>query len=80
MENLKKYEKVNDCETLDQLADVIESFADEDGYIMGRTRKFGAKSMANICREYSLDYHNTLTREFGIRQQAMYILFYRDLK
>jgi hypothetical protein len=80
MTNLKKYEKVNDCETLEQLADVIESFADDDGFIHGRTRYFSTKSMADICREYTLEKHNGLTREFGIRQQAMYILFYRDLK
>ena len=74
--NLKKYELVNNCETLDELADVILSFADEKGMIKGRTKSFNAKSMSEACRNYSFAIHNTLTREFGIRQQALMILLY----
>jgi len=76
MDNLRKYEKVNECDTLNQLALVIESFADENGKIQGRQKQFDAKKMAENCRNYNLGIHNSLTREFGIRQQAMYILFY----
>ena len=76
MTDLEKYEAVNKCETLEELAQVIESFADELGNIQGRAREFEARKMANNCRRYSLSIHNSLTREFGIRQQAMYILFY----
>lgn len=76
MTDLEKYEAVNKSETLEDLAKVIESFADEKGDIQGRTKKFSAVRMASFCRHYSLDLHNTLTREFGIRQQAMMILFY----
>jgi len=71
-----KYDDVNKCETLEELAKVIESFADENGDIQGRTKKFSAARMADFCRSYSLDIHNMLTREWGIRQQAMMIIFY----
>ncbi len=70
------YDKVNKCETLDELADVILECADENGSIQGRTRSFSAKKMAMFCRGFSLEIANTLTREFGIRQQAMYIVYY----
>jgi len=73
-----KYEAVNLCENLDELAHIIESFADENGDIQGRVKKFNAKTMANACRNYNWYSHNTLTREFGIRQQAMMLLFYKD--
>ena len=76
MTDLEKYEAVNKCETLDELAECILSFADELGDIQGRTKKFSASRMSNACRQYDLTFHNALTREFGIRQQAMMILFY----
>lgn len=79
-ERLKIFEEVNTCETLIHLARIIESLADEDGLIMGRSRKFDAKKMANICREYDSYPRNSLTREFGIRQQAMHILYYSPPK
>lgn len=72
------YDLVNACETLDELANVIENhLADENGEIEGRMRKFDAKAMAEACR--TLPEHkqaNALTRMFGIRQQAFYILYY----
>lgn len=76
MTDLEKYEAVNKAETFEELAQVIESFADEDGKIKGRTRSFDAKKMADACRIYSDLPRNILTREFGIRQQAMYIDYY----
>lgn len=75
MTNLEKYEAVNKCETLEELADVIRSFA-VDELIQGRTRKFSAEKMAKFCEDYNPTKHNTLTRKFGIRQQAIMILFY----
>lgn len=76
--DLKKYEAVNSCETLDELANAILSFVDEKGMIKGRTKSFNAESMAEACRNYSFAIHNTLTREFGIRQQALMILLYNQ--
>lgn len=77
MTDLEKYDRVNKAETLDELATIIESFADENGNIQGRERKFNASAMSEKCRNYSPYEHNRLTREFGIRQQAMMILFYK---
>lgn len=77
MTDLEKYERVNKCDSLEDLAECILDFTDSSGYIEGRTKFFRAKEMAHACRNYSLDRHNSLTREFGIRQQAMYILFYQ---
>lgn len=70
------YDKVNRCETFDELADVILAIS-EDGRIQGRTRDFDALKMAKVCRNFKdYDFPNLLTREFGIRQQALYISYY----
>lgn len=75
MTELEKYQAVNKTESLEQLAQVIESFA-EDNRIEGRDKSFDATNMAHYCRNYSQSMHNFLTRKWGIRQQAMYLLFY----
>jgi hypothetical protein len=76
MTELEKYQKVNECETFGELALAIESFADETGTIQGRSRKFDAKMMAHYCINFKEYPPNALTREYGIRQQAMYIDYY----
>lgn len=76
MDRLEIYDKVNQCESLDELADIIESLANDEGMIQGRTKQFSASNMAWACRKYEMMNKNALTREFGIRQQAMYILYY----
>jgi len=76
MDEVEKYQKVNQCETLEELALVIESFADINGEIKGRVRYFNASKMANHCRDFNPTIPELLTREFGIRQQAMYIAHY----
>ncbi len=78
MTDLEKYTKVNESKSLTELAETIRSFANSAGEIMGRTRIFNAETMAQYCETYSLAKHNRLTREFGIRQQAMMLLFYTD--
>lgn len=70
------YRRVNSCESLEELAKVIESLANIYGQIQGKTKKFDAKAMADVCRQFTPAFHRKLTREFGIRQQAFYILFY----
>lgn len=75
MTELEKYEAVNKSSTLKELADVLRSFA-IDGMIQGKTRQFDADKIAQHCESYHLAKHNVLTREFGIRQQAMMLLFY----
>jgi hypothetical protein len=79
MNDLQKFQAVNKTKTLQELADVIRSFADEDGMVQDRTKKFDAEQMAKACENYNLFYHNALTKEFGIRQQALMIVFYKDL-
>lgn len=76
----EKYDAINKTKTLKELAKVILSFADENGMIQGRTRKFNAEQYALNCINYNLALHNALTREFGIRQQAMMLTFYRDME
>lgn len=75
----EKYDKVNRCENLNDLANIILSFADNEGMINGRAFKWTAKEMAIRCLNFSLDDPSQLTREFGIRQQAMYIKFFENI-
>ena len=78
MTDLEKYKAVNKCRTFEQLAEVIRSFADDNGNIQGRKRTFDAEQMAINCLNFQYSSPNLLTREFGIRQQAMYISYYTD--
>ena len=74
MNREEKYDAVAECETLEELSKVILSLADTDGMIQGKTRKFNAKKMAHACMAIGIITPNALTRAFGIRQQALYIL------
>jgi len=80
VEELERYSLVNKCETIEELYKVILSFADEQGEICGRDRYFNAQKMADNALKYYNDNSsneiyppNLLTRNWGIRQQAMYI-------
>jgi hypothetical protein len=75
MNNELRYEAVNKCETLEELALVIKSFSDEFGMIQGRSRQFDALRMSQHCKQFNYYNVNTLTRQWGIRQQALYILY-----
>lgn len=74
------YDRVNQCETLKELSSVIKDLADKNGDIQGRTKKFNANQMAKMCLDFKKHFYdlnaNVLTREYGIRQQAMYIAYY----
>jgi hypothetical protein len=72
---LQKWERVNQCETVKELEACILDFADVNGMIQGRTRLFNAENMVRGLRLYMKDASapNLITREFGLRQQAMYI-------
>lgn len=78
MTDLEKFQAVNSCETREDLYNVILSLADSNGYIQGRTRSFRADDMVKGASNYFVEnkWPNSMTREFGIRQQAMYIKFY----
>lgn len=75
MTELQKWQAVNQCETQAQLADLITKFTDEDGMIQGRERKFDASKMIIGLSYFMVDQMpaNVLTREYGIRQQAIYL-------
>lgn len=78
MTELEKFQKVNQCETGEQLAAVIKEFADESGLIQGRDKSFDATRMSVRSIEVieGKQSPSVLTREFGIRQQALYIRYY----
>lgn len=78
MENVKIWEAVNSCETSRELSIIILLLADDEGMIQGRTKKFNATKMNIGLDMFMKDeiYPNVLTREYGIRQQAMYIKHY----
>lgn len=78
MTELEKYEAVNKCETLEELGSLILKFADENGMIKGRIKDFNAEKMVEGLKAFINDeaVPNVLTRNYGIRQQAMYIKYY----
>ena len=79
MSSLDAYEAVNKCETYEELAKAIRDIG-EDGIIKGRNRPFNSEKMAKACESFGnymeIGVPNVLTREFGIRQQAMYIYYF----
>ena len=83
--DLSKYEKVNKCETHKDLANVIRDISDKDGFIRGRNGNKSAILMADFCEKFTDNINknklkaNFLTREYGIRQQALYIYYYECL-
>lgn len=78
MSELEKYELVNSCETVKELEEAILKLADEDGMITGRTKKFNAEMMSKkvwlVVNQ--IEPANRLTRNYGIRQQALYLQYY----
>jgi len=75
MTELETWQAVNQCETAQDLAFIINKLADPEGMIQGRSKKFDASKMIiglNLFMD-DQEYANILTREFGIRQQAIYL-------
>jgi hypothetical protein len=78
MTDLEKYELVNKAESIKELEDAILAFADDYGEIQGRTRSFNAAKMSSYVESVVKgSWANVLTREFGIRQQALYLREYK---
>ena len=75
MTELETWQLVNQAETQTQLAFIINKLADPEGMIQGRERKFDAAKMIIGLQFFMEDEMpaNVLTREFGIRQQAIYL-------
>ena len=80
MNNLQKYELVNSCETEKELEQAIRLLTNpETGMIQGRTKQFDGKAMVSMVIPVVVGEENPnyLTREFGIRQQALYLKYYK---
>ena len=75
MTELETWQLVNQAETTQALAFIIDMLADPEGMIQGRERKFDAAKMIIGLNYFMKDEMpaNVLTREFGIRQQAIYL-------
>lgn len=76
-----QWELVNQAETFAQLSQAILEIADKDGNIQGREILFNAKELSNCCldlKDAEFKNFNLLTREFGIRQQAIYLDHYNS--
>lgn len=79
MTPLEKFTHINKTETIKELMEAIVAIAD-DGIIQGRARRFIATKMAENVKGVvngSLP-AETLTREYGIRQQALYLKHYNE--
>ena len=77
MTELEKYELVNQCDTIEDLANAILAIAN-GSEIQGRQESFDAEEMAQDV-EYVVKHDrraNVLTRKYGIRQQALYLKYY----
>jgi len=78
MTDLEKFQLINSCETGADLKEAIVKLADPaTGRIQGRIKDFNADRMS-ICVGPVINEGapaNLLTREFGIRQQALYIKY-----
>jgi len=78
IDRLNAYEAVASCETYKHLAGIIRTISIE-GRIQGRNRSFVSEKMALACEDFETFMENglpnVLTREFGIRQQALYIYY-----
>jgi hypothetical protein len=75
-QELEIYNNVNNCETLSDLANVIRNIKTPTGKLVGKTKEMELESMAIKCEDFHPFYANTLTRSYGIRQQAFMIYYY----
>jgi hypothetical protein len=77
MEELAKWELVNKASSPEELKEAILALS-KDGQIHGRSREFDAEKMARYV-DGVVSGHlppSSLTRNYGIRQQALYIMYY----
>jgi hypothetical protein len=76
MDKLEKFQKINQCETAAELEMAILDIS-ENGIIGGRRKEFEARKLSTYVQGVinGMLPVNCLTREFGIRQQAIYLMF-----
>lgn len=73
MTELEMYELVNNADSLRELASVIRKIS-VDGVIKGRNYFLDAERMAVDCTYFGSSPRSSLTRKYGIRQQAIMLL------
>jgi hypothetical protein len=80
MTELEKYQLINTTDSVKELQDVILKIADKGGKIEGRSKIWDAKQQSEDVEHVVRGSKppNRLTRSYGIRQQAIYLLYYRD--
>lgn len=80
-EELEKWKKINSAQTVEDLKEAIFNIA-EKGIIKGSCKDLKASDQVLFVQviydNYSYDNLNLLTRSYGIRQQMMYLLHYKD--
>jgi len=79
LSELKKYELVNSCETIQNLKTLVKDFGDVVG---SRNIVWSAEKTCNnidLIVEGKLPI-NHVTRAYGLRQQLMYLLYYNNIK
>lgn len=77
---LEKWNLINDSSSFDELAFSIRAIADENGVIAGKSSSFSAAQMITRLAMIKQDHPLTLlTRAYGIRRQAAYLLYKDNL-
>lgn len=74
MEDLERYQKINSTETREELFQTIADIADENGNVCG----LPVESLIINVNQYfkGMAPADVIPKEFGVRQQAMYLMFY----
>ena len=77
MDELEKYKLINKAETIEELKEAIKAIS-EKGMNKGRSKSYMSdKMIAMVDFIYNDNYPlNFLTRNYGIRQQMLYLLHY----
>ena len=76
--DLKIFNEVIKCETYEQLAKVIGKLTNVRGEMQGTDKVLDGRSAKEACLDFVNQPPNSLTRMYGIRQQALYIRYYEQ--
>lgn len=81
VELYEKFYKVSRAGSLDELADIVKTF-EVNGKLVTEKHEFDMNRHVKKIRNYTMSFreHNKITREYGIRAQAMMIVFYENEK
>lgn len=73
MNELIKWQTINACKSLEQLGIAIIHISGPSQIIQGTSKEFDAIKMATYAANFNDYPDNYLTRNYGIRQQAIYL-------